>query len=217
MSKTAGAPVIRTRCSVFRLPVLGLIVTLTLAGCAGESSPTSPSALSVEMGAGALAQANGQPQSGTAGTVFVEVFPGVFGFAAGTENGVTGRVVQLTGDIVGTNFEPGTCIPGVDMTLGFPTSCVVFGDGPGQFLRARPGKTAFTTCSCTVAGVGNPGDQFTLKISYPPATPPQYPFGFTKFTFQNGTGALSTLRGQGTLNFAANPAVSFTYHFAGQP
>ncbi|HUE84829.1 MAG TPA: hypothetical protein VMO26_02015 [Vicinamibacterales bacterium] len=158
-----------------------------------------------------------KPQTGTAGTQFVEVMPGVFGFAAGTLNGETGRDVQLTGDIVGVNFEPGTCHAGVDMSLGFPTSCVVFGDGPGQFTRARPGNTAFTTCQCTVAGVGNPGDQVTLRISYPPATPPQYPFGFTKFSFQNGTGALSGLRGQGTLDFAANPAVSFSYHFVATP
>ena len=157
--------------------------------------------------------ASAKPQAGTAGTTFVEVMPGVFGFAAATLNGESGRNVQLTGDIVGINFEPGTCNPGVDTTLGFETSCVVFGDGPGQFTRARTGGTAFTTCACSVAGIGNPGDQFILKISYPPATPPQYPFGFTKFTFQDGTGALSGLRGQGTLDFAANPAVSFSYHF----
>jgi hypothetical protein len=154
-----------------------------------------------------------RPQTGTAGTVFVEVMPGVFGFAAGTLNGEAGRNVQLAGDIVGINFEPGTCNPGVDTSLGFSTSCVVFGDGPGQFTRARKGGTAFTTCACTLAGIGNPGDQFSLRISYSPATPPQYPFGFTKFTFQDGTGALAGLRGQGTLDFAADPAVSFSYHF----
>jgi hypothetical protein len=64
-----------------------------------------------------------------------------------------------------------------------------------------------------VAGIGNPGDGLSLRISYPEATPKQYPFGFTKFAFQDGTGALSGLRGQGTLDFAANPAVSFSYHF----
>jgi hypothetical protein len=96
-------------------------------------------------------------------------------------------------------------------------SCVVFGDGPGRFQRAHPGGTGFTTCHCTVAGVGDPGDSFILKISYPPATPPQYPFGFTKFAFQDGTGELAGLRGEGTLDFAANPAVSFSYHFVGAP
>lgn len=197
---------------------LSVVALLAAAGCAGSASPTSPSL----SGAGAPAssavvQPAGQPQTGTAGTVFVEVQPGVFGFAAAVEDGVTGRNVQLTGDIVGINFEPGTCVAGVDMSLGFPTSCVVFGDGPGQFVRARPGGTAFTTCHCTVAGVGDPDDQVTLRISYPTATPPRYPFGFTKFAFQDGTGDLAPLRGQGTLDFASNPAVSFSYQFASRP
>jgi hypothetical protein len=198
---------------------LSLLAVIATAACAGNGSPTSPSRLAAEAdtstaASSSHAQTSAKPQAGTAGTVFVEVMPGVFGFAAATLNGEPGRNVQLTGDIVGINFEAGTCNPGVDMSLGFPTSCVVFGDGPGQFTRARTGQTAFTTCSCTVAGIGNPGDQFILKISYPPATPPQYPFGFTKFTFQDGTGALSGLHGHGTLDFAANPAVSFNYHFA---
>ena len=199
--------------------ITGLILLTVSVAC--SSTPTSPSRQVTDIGAGAAlaggaqTQANGGQQSGTASVVFVEVSPGVFGFAEATRDGVSGREVILTGDIVGVNFEPGQCIPGVDMTLGFPTSCVVFGTGPGQFVRAHPGQTAFTTCECSIGGVGNAGDQFVLKISYPPATPPQYPFGFTKFTFQNGTGSLSNLRGHGTLDFAADPAVSFTYHFAG--
>jgi hypothetical protein len=196
----------------------GLVAVIATAACAGNGSPTSPSRTAVDADTTAASSSQSQtaakPQAGTAGTAFVEVMPGVFGFASGTLDGETGRNVQLVGDIVGINFEAGTCNPGVDMSLGFATSCVVFGDGPGQFTRARKGQTAFTTCSCTVAGIGNLGDQFVLRISYPPATPPQYPFGFTKFAFQDGTGALSGLRGQGTLNFAANPAVSFSYHFA---
>jgi hypothetical protein len=192
---------------------VSVLALVAAAGCAGSGSPTSPS---LNAGAGtAGVQAASQQQTGTAGTVFVEVQPGVFGFAAAVEDGVTGRNVQLTGDIVGINFEPGTCVAGVDMSLGFQTSCVVFGEGPGQFVRAHPGGTGFTTCHCTVGGVGDPGDQVTLRISYPPATPPQYPFGFTKFTFQDGTGELAGLRGQGTLDFASNPAVSFNYHFVG--
>jgi len=197
---------------------LSLVAVIATAACAGNGSPTSPSRMAAEVDSSVAASgslsASAKPQTGTAGTQFVEVEAGsgLYGFPAGTLNGESGRLVQLTGDIVGINFEPGFCNPGVDMTFG-PTFCVVFGDGPGQFTRARKGNTAFTTCACTLAGIGNPGDQFILKISYPPATPPQYPFGFTKFTFQDGTGALSGLRGQGTLDFAASPAVSFSYHF----
>lgn len=208
----------RLRRPMWRQSVSLLAVAAAVAS-ASCGSPTSPSRTAADLVAGATgpSQTAARPQTGTAGTVFVEVQPGVFGFAAGVDDGVTGREVQLTGDIVGINFEPGTCVPGVDMTLGFPTSCVVFGDGPGQFQRAHPGGTGFTTCHCTVAGVGDPGDSFILKISYPPATPPQYPFGFTKFAFQDGTGELAGLRGEGTLDFAANPAVSFSYHFVGAP
>lgn len=201
------------------------VVAVMAAGCAG-SSPTGPSrqmaavdttvAVASGQSAGAQVSTSAKPLSGTASTQLVEVSPGVFGFAAGTQNGVTGRFVTLIGTILGINFEPGTCLPGVDMTLGFPTSCLLFGDGPGQFQRAHAGGTAFTTCHCSVGGVGS-GDQVTLKISYPPATPPKYPAGFTKFTFQGGTGALAGLRGQGTLDFASNPAVSFTYHFTAAP
>lgn len=198
-----------------------LILVAVGFAAACSSTPTSPSRQSADVNPAALSsttqvQAAAKPKTGTAGTTFVDTGGGVFGFAAAVVNGESGRSVQLTGDIVGTNFEPGTCHPGVDNSLGFPTFCVVFGDGPGQFTRARQGGTAFTTCECSVAGVGNPGDRFTLKISYPPAAPPQYPFGFTKFTFQGGTGALAGLRGQGTLDFAATPAVTFSYHFVAQ-
>ena len=196
---------------------LSLLAVMATVACSGNSTPTSPSRLAADVDASTAASsslsASAKPQTGTAGTAFVEVEPGVFGFAAGVLDGEPGRNVQLIGDIVGINFEPGICNPGVDTSLGFATSCVVFGDGPGQFTRARKGGTAFTTCACTVAGIGDIGDLFVLRISYPPATPPQYPFGFTKFTFQDGTGALSGLRGQGTLDFAANPAVTFSYHF----
>lgn len=198
--------------------LVSLLAVAAAVASASCGSPTSPSKVA-DLGAGATGpgQTAARPQTGLAGTVLVEVQPGVLGFAAGGESGVTGRQVQLTGDIVGINFEPGSCIPGVDTTLGFPTSCVVFGDGPGQFTRASPGATAFTTCHCTVAGVGDPGDSFILVTSYTTATPPQYPLGFARFTFQDGTGDLAGLRGHGTLNFAANPALSFDYQFVGAP
>lgn len=102
------------------------------------------------------------------------------------------------------------CNPGPDSS---GLHCLSFEDG---FTRLAPGGTAFTTCHCTVGGVGNPGDTVLLKISYPPATPPQYPMNFTKFTFQHGTGELSGLTGQGTLNLATGEIV-FTYRFAGRP
>ena len=121
------------------------------------------------------------------------------------------KAVVLAGDIVGVNFEPGTCHPGLDSVFGL--HCFLFGDGPGEFTRLAQGGVARTTCHCTVGGVGNPGDQVTLKISYPPALPKQYPSGFTKFTFQDGTGALSGLRGEGTLDFGAFPQATFSYHF----
>lgn len=169
--------------------------------------------------AAAIGQA---PTPGTASAEFIfeaeyEGFTNVFRFEQGTDaQGNPGRLVRLSGDIAGINFEPGECMPGVDTSNpGFLTSCVNFGTGPGQFVRARNGQTAFTTCQCTVDGVGDDDSSFVLKISYPRATPPQYPFGFTKFTFMDGTGALEGLRGQGTLDFAASPQVTFTYHFAG--
>lgn len=170
------------------------------------------------------ATAIGQPPTpGTASAVliFEAVYEGrsnVFRFEQGFDaQGNPGRLVQLTGDIEGINFEPGECMPGVDTSNPFFfTSCVNFGTGPGQFVRAHPGQTAFTTCECTVGGVGDADSSFVLKISYPKATPPQYPFGFTKFTFLDGTGALEGLRGQGTLDFGASPQVTFTYHFAGR-
>lgn len=171
----------------------------------------------------ALVSAQSRSLSGSASVAFVYEpeylgYTNVFRFEAGTDaEGTPGRLVQLTGDIEGINFEPGVCLPGVDTSNPFfLTSCVNFGTGPGQFMRLRPGQTAFTTCACTVGGVGDEDSTFVLKISYPRATPPQYPFGFTKFTFQQGTGALAGLRGQGTLDFAAAEQVTFDYHFAGR-
>jgi hypothetical protein len=196
---------------------LALAAVVVTAACSG-TAPTSPSAAltSSVSSSSAATEAKGGSLTGTAALTFVDTGGGVFGFAAATQDGQTGRVVQLTGDIEGTNFEPGVCHDGVDASLGFPTYCVVFGDGPGQFTRYAPGGVAFTTCTCTVGGVGEVDDQVDLKISYPPAVNELYPGGFTKFTFQAGTGALARLSGQGTLDFSQNPQASFTYRFAGQ-
>ena len=92
---------------------LSLIAVIATAACAGNGSPTSPSRLAAEADTSAAAsssqaQTSAKPQAGTAGTIFVEVMPGVFGFASGTLNGEPGRNVQLTGDVVGINFEAGT-------------------------------------------------------------------------------------------------------------
>jgi hypothetical protein len=194
--------------------VMSFGIVVFAAAC--TTTPTSPSRQMAEVDAaaaltgGAAAQANSGKQSGVANIVpgFED---GAVTFAYGQLNGVWGRFVTLTNAISGTNFEPGTCHPGVDpASIGVPSRCVVFGSGPGQFTRSRPGNTAFTTCiDCTIGGrTGN----VTLKISYPPATPPQFPAGFTKFTFQDGTGGLRGLRGQGTLDFSDLTA-SFDYHF----
>lgn len=201
--------------------------------CAG-TSPTSPSAVGVAgttaVTAAATAAEGGNGVSSTlaankgnkpvAGTAFLQPLFGEPGLPEGAMIGFEavpgGRVVRLGGDIVGTNFEAGVCNPGIFvLPNGLPSFCLVFGDGPGQFKRAAPGGVAFTTCNCSVGGVGSPETtQVTLKISYPPATPPQYPGGFTKFTFQHGTGALKSLQGQGTLDFAqTGQEVTFTYHF----
>jgi hypothetical protein len=187
----------------------------------GDESAGAPASSGTAVLPGSLASS--RPQAGQA-WIALEFFEvdgvPVVGFEPGTVNGVQGRLVQLVGDIQGINFEPGECISGVDFSAGFAAFCLNFGDGPGQFMRAHPGKTAFTTCSCTVAGVGV-DDRFILKISYPPGMPPIYPFGFTKFSFQHGTGQLANLRGQGTLDFAAfatgDPPITFSYHFAGRP
>jgi hypothetical protein len=197
---------------------LALSAVVVTVACSGTAAPTSPSAAltSPVSTSSAATDAKGGSLTGTAALNFVDTGGGVLGFAAATQDGQTGRVVQLTGDIEGTNFEPGVCHDGVDMSLGFPTYCVVFGDGPGQFTRYAPGGVAFTTCTCTVGGVGEVGDQVILKISYPPAVNELYPGGFTKFTFQAGTGALARLSGQGTLDFADYPQASFTYRFAGR-
>jgi hypothetical protein len=167
-------------------------------------------AVAIAAGAGSktTSAAQGRTESATATVVF-----GPGSFEEAEENGVTGRNVRLAGAIEGTNFEPGVCQDGVDPVLGL--HCVVLGDGPGMFTRLAPGGVSFTTCHCTVAGEGEPGDTVILKISYPPATPPQYPFNFTKFTFLHGTGELSGLSGQGTLDFATLQA-TFTYRFSGR-
>jgi hypothetical protein len=203
--------------SVLVRSAIALSALVVTAACSGAVSPSPSPALTSSVSASSAAtDAQGGSLTGTAGLNFVDTGGGVFGFVAGTQDGQTGRVVQLSGDMVGTNFEPGVCHDGVDTSLGFPTYCVVFGDGPGQFTREAPGGVAFTTCECTVGGVGSVGDQVILKISYPPAVNQKYPGGFTKFTFQAGTGALARLSGQGTLDFAMNPQASFTYRFAGR-
>lgn len=196
------------------LAAMALATALVTGACAGSSSPVSPSAASLSDSAAVTdAKGGAQPTQGTGGiqlTFFNQA--GNYGFASVVQGGVPGRLVVLTGDIAGENFEPGVCNPGFDADFSY---CLNFGDGPGQFTRQAPGGTAFTTCKCTVGGRGNAGDQVILKISYPPTTPGIYPAGFTKFTFQDGTGALASLSGQGTLNFAnfQTTPVSFTYRF----
>jgi hypothetical protein len=192
---------------------IALAAVAVTAACTG-SAPTSPSAsLTASVSnSSAATDAQGGSLTGTAALNFHDFGGGVLGFESATENGQTGRIVQLTGNIVGINFEPGVCHAGVDPFAGL--RCVLFGDGPGMFERYAPGGVAFTTCHCAVGGVGNPAtDQVTLKISYPPAINQQYPQGFTKFTFQAGTGPLATLSGQGTLDFNTYPQASFTYRF----
>jgi len=203
----------------FRRPTwrqsVSVLAVLATTACAGSGSPTSPALMNAAAGSTAIAGSSATaPQTGTSAIVLEPTSDGGFGFEAGELNGVSGRFVKLEGTITGYNFEPGECMPGSDPFAGL--SCVLFGDGPGMFKRAHAGNTAFTTCNCTVDGIGGPDDSFILKISYPPATPPNYPDGFTKFTFQDGTGALATLRGQGTLNFT-DLSVNFSYHFAGRP
>jgi hypothetical protein len=194
---------------------IALSTVAMTAACAG-TAPTSPSAgLTASASAAASTDAQGGSLTGTAALNFADLGGGVYGFADGTLDGQTGRVVVLSGDIVGTNFEAGVCHPGTVFIPGVGnTYCVVFGDGPGMFTRSAPGGVARTICKCSVGGVGSEATtQVTLKISYPPAVNDLYPGGFTKFTFQDGTGALSTLSGQGTLNFAAYPQASFSYRF----
>jgi hypothetical protein len=190
------------------LAVTAVVVTTACAG----SNPAGPSS-AITAGVSGSAAATDAQGGSLSGSAYFDPFS-TGGFPDAQENGVTGRNVALHGDIEGINFEPGVCHPGVDSVFGL--HCFLFGDGPGEFTRLAPGGVAFTTCHCTVGGVGNPGDQVILKISYPPATPPQYPNGFTKFTFQGGTGALSTLSGQGTLDFASFPQATFSYRFAGK-
>lgn len=110
-------------------------------------------------------------------------------------NGESGRNVFLQGAITGRNFEPGICLPDPDFFGKCATFTKSTPDQPGEFQRAHPGQTAFTSCiQCTVDGrTGN----FTLKISYP--NPKN--LTFTKFTIQDASGGLAGLRGQGTLDF----------------
>lgn len=200
--------------TAFVRSAVALSALVVTAACSGTVAPTSPSAgLTAGVSSSSAAtEAKGGSLAGTSALGFVDTGGGVYGFLAGSEGGQTGRFVALTGDIAGTNFEPGVCHPGVDPYIGM--SCVVFGDGPGMFTRYAPGGVADTTCHCSVGGVGDPGtDQVILKISYPPATNQKFPGGFTKFTFQAGTGPLSTLSGQGTLDFAKDPQASFSYRF----
>jgi hypothetical protein len=192
--------------------VIALSALVVTAACSGAVAPTSPSE-GLTAGVSSSSAATDAQGGSLSGTAYFDPFS-TGGFPDATENGVTGRNVVLHGDIEGTNFEPGICHPGVDSIFGL--HCFLFGDGEGQFTRLAPGGVAFTTCHCTVAGVGGPGDQVTLKISYPPATPIQYPNGFTKFAFQAGTGALAKLSGQGTLDFGGFPQASFSYRFAGK-
>jgi len=197
--------------SVFVRSTLAIVSLVATAACTG-SSPMSPSAAPTASlsSASVATDAQGGALQGRGGLAPFGL-PAGLGFPAVQG----GRNVTLVGDIAGTNFEPGVCHPGTDLTLGFPTSCLLFGEGPGQFTREAPGGVAFTTCHCSVAGVGSEATtQVTLKIAYPPATNGLYPGGFTKFTFQNGTAALSTLSGEGTLNFANQGSeISFTYRF----
>jgi hypothetical protein len=192
--------------------VLALGAVIVTTACAG-SNPASPSsALTAGVSSSAaVTEAKAESGSGMGSLVLGPVSDGQggtgFGFADGTLNGQTGRVVHLSGDIDGTNFEAGVCHPGVDAN---GLHCVAFGDGPGQFTREAPGGVAFTTCECTIAGRTG---VVTLKISYPPAVNGKYPGGFTKFTFQHPEGGLQGLAGQGTLDFAQTQQISFSYHF----
>src|SRR5829696_9223996 len=112
---------------------IALSAVVVTAACSG-TAPTSPSAAltSSVSTSSAATDAQGGSQTGFAALNFAAVDDGygniVGGFADATLDGQTGRVVELSGDIVGTNFEPGVCHPGQDTTLGFPTHCVVFGD-----------------------------------------------------------------------------------------
>jgi hypothetical protein len=207
--------------SVLVRSVLALTGVVAISACAG-SSPASPTSTSAAAHSTVVGGASGSGSATVAaaggggsltGTAYFNPFA-TGGFPDAVENGVTGRDVALHGAIEGINFEPGTCAPGADPNF-FGLHCVLFGSGPGQFTRLRPGGVAFTTCHCTVGGVGGPNDTVTLKISYPPATPPQYPGGFTKFTFQDGTGELAGLSGQGTLDLSSG-TVEFTYRFSGK-
>ncbi len=201
--------------NLVRFAIVLSTVAMT-AACAG-TAPTSPSAgLTASAGAAASTDAKGGSTSGLASLALYNGptadYPSGYLSIAKVPGG---RLVTLYGDIAGTNFEPGECIgTGPDFTPGLPSFCVAFGTADGQFVRERAGGTAFTTCECTIGGRTG---TVTLKISYPPPTTPNYPGGFTKFTFQDGRNGLEGLTGQGTLDFSkGTDQVTFTYRFAGR-
>ena len=153
--------------SVFVRSTLAIVSLVATAACTG-SSPMSPSAAPTASlsSASVATDAQGGALQGRGGLAPFGL-PAGLGFPAVQG----GRNVTLVGDIAGTNFEPAVCHPCTDLTLGFPTSCLLFGEGPWQFTREAPGGVAFTTCHCSVAGVGSEATtQVTLKIAYPPAT-----------------------------------------------
>lgn len=207
--------------SAFVRSTIAIASLVATAACTG-SAPMSPSAAPTASlsSSSAATDAQGGSLTGNGSLVLnfgIAGYPGAAGFESGELNGQTGRVVELAGDIKGINFEAGVCHDGtLTFPNGFVTHCLVFGEGDGQFTRLAPGGTAFTTCTCGVKKADGTYAYGTviLKISYPPAVNGQYPGGFTKFTFQGGTGDLAGLSGQGTLNFAnTGSEISFTYRF----
>jgi len=214
--------------SVFVRSTIAIVSLVATAACTG-SSPMSPSAAPTASLSSSSAATDAQNGSLTGnGSLVLDFnipgYPGAGGFKSGVLAGQTGRVVELAGDIKGLNFEAGVCQGGTlalpndtpDPSDDFVTHCLVFGEGAGQFTRLAPGGVAFTTCTCGVKKADGTYAYGTviLKISYPPAVNNLYPGGFTKFTFQGGTGDLANLSGQGTLNFANQGSeISFTYRF----
>lgn len=207
--------------SVFVRSTIAIAALVGTAACTG-SNPASPSAgLTASVSSSSAAtDAKGGSLTGNGSLVLdfdIPGYPGAGGFESAVVGGQTGRVVELAGDIKGINFEAGVCHDGtLTFPNGFVTHCLVFGEGDGQFTRLAPGGVAFTTCTCGVKKADGTYayGTVTLKISYPPAVNGQYPGGFTKFTFQDGTGDLAGLSGQGTLNFDdVGSEISFTYRF----
>src|SRR3954451_11497618 len=109
---------------------IALSAVFVTAACSGTASTSpSPALTSSVSASSASTDAQGGSLTGTAALSFVDTGGGVFGFLAGTQDGQTSRVGQLTGDIEDNNFEPGVCHDGVDTSLGL--YCEVFGEGPG--------------------------------------------------------------------------------------